>query len=353
MHTVFDIYSTASQAWWAGDDMFLRQQTTGELYRYSPAFAVLTSPFAMLSPGLGNALWKFANAGIFAFGLLVWCRRGLPTPLSRDQIAAVFLLAIPAASGSLYIGQANLMMTGFVLLGLTALAEERWWRAAGYITAATFLKVSPLALAMVVGVLYWRTFPLRFLVTLLAGLAIPFLAQSPEYVLEQTRHWFQHLGESVALNRDRLRSVDNLMEVVGFPLSHGLFMLCGAVAGGVVLLVTVGMQWRGAAAREILLRLASWFLTWVVLFSPSSENVTFSILAPVVAWGVVDAFLWPRTWLRRVWLLASLYMIGLSYGDPGAPLIRLLGADCGATIGALMFQATLIVDLFKSKQPRL
>ncbi len=351
-HTVFDIYAIASQAWWAGDDMFIRQQETHELYRYSPAFAVLVSPFAALPPGCGNALWKLANAGIFLGGLWVWCRRGLPGPLTRDQIAAVFLFAVPAASGSLYIGQANLMMTGLVLLGLTAVAEERWWWAAGYLAAATLFKVFPLALAMVVAVLFWRTFPLRFLVALGIGLAIPFAAQWPEYVCDQTLRWFQHVTASVELNRERLRSLEKMLELSGAPVKPKQFLLLGVVAGAEVLAATLLARWQGVERREVLLRLLAWFLAWVVLFSPSTENATYGILAPVMAWALVDAFGQPGTWLRRIWLLAALYLMGLSGGDAGIPLKQCFGQFCWTTLGGVMFQMILIVDLFKSRPPR-
>ena len=117
-HTLFPIYDIASRQWWAGEDMYTRQAETTEIYRYSPAFAVLASPFATLPPGVGNTAWKLTNAGIFAIGLWVWCRRGLPDRLTRDQVAAVFLLALPVAGGCVYNGQANLLMTGLLLLGL-------------------------------------------------------------------------------------------------------------------------------------------------------------------------------------------------------------------------------------------
>jgi Glycosyltransferase family 87 len=351
-HTVFNIYAVACHQWWVGEDMFLRQVTTNELYRYSPTFSVLTAPFALFQPGVGNALWKLANAAVFVLGLWVWCRRGLPGQLNRDQIAAVFLLAMPVAVGSLYIGQANLMMTGLVLLSLTAIAEDRWWWAAGFLAVATLIKAFPLALAMVLAVLFWRTFPLRFLVALLVGLAFPFATQRPEYVLDQTARWFHHLTESVELNRERLRSLDHLLDVAGAGVKPSLFLMAGAAAGAAVLAVSLLAQWKGAERREVLLRLAAWFLTWAVLFGPSTENVTFGILAPVVAWAVVDAFSWPGMWFRRVWLLLSLYLIGLSYGDPGAALKRWLGNECGVTIGALMFHGVLLIDLFRSRPPR-
>jgi hypothetical protein len=336
-HTVFPIYAIASREWWAGGDMFLRQAQTHEIYRYSPVFAVLTSPFAVLPQGLGNASWKLVNAGVFLVGLWVWCRRGLPVQPSRNQIAMIFLLAAPVTAGSLYNGQANLIVTGFILLGLTAAAEDRWWRVAGYLAAATLIKGFPIALALVLCVLFWRTFPLRFLAALAVGLALPFATQQPEYAWEQTARWFSHLTESVELNRERLRSLDKLLEVSGVAVERQLFMLFAAAAGAVVLGAAVWVRWRGADRRETLYVAGAWFLTWVLLFSPSSENATFAILAPIMAWTVVDAFARPTGWLRRAWLLACFPLFG--------PQNRHLGPYLWLTIGTTMFQVVLIADL--------
>jgi hypothetical protein len=331
--------------------MFARQHQTHEIYRYSPAFAVLTSPFAALSQGIGNAAWKLTNVGVFALGLWVWCRHVLPKPLTHDQVAAVFLLALPVAASSFYNGQANLMMTGFVLLGLTAAVDDRWWLAAGCLAAATLIKAFPFALALVVAALFWRTFPLRFLVALSVGLTIPFATQRPEYVLNQTQQWFRHLSESVELNRDRLRSLDKLLELSGASVEPKAFVLFGALAGAAVLATAVWTRRRGADRQEVLLRVVSWFLTWVVLFSPSSEDATYAILAPVVGWAVMNAFRRPGAWGRRVWLVVSWFLLGPWLGallGPGDALSHPLGC-CWLTVGGVMFQTVLAADLLTDR----
>ncbi|QJW97787.1 glycosyltransferase family 87 protein [Frigoriglobus tundricola] len=238
-HTLFDIYVNGIRAWWAGEDLYGRQPDTNEFYRYSPAFAVVTGPLALLPPGAGNAAWKLSNAAVFALGLFVWCRRGAPWAPSADRTATVFLLALLHANGNLYNGQANLMLTGLVLLGLTAAARDRWWWAAGFLAAATLIKVFPLALALVFAVLFWRTFPARYLAALGAGLVAPLAAQRPDYAFGQLAEWGRHLASSTELNRDRLRSLDKLFEVLGAPIAPVAFAALAAGAGLAVLAVGV------------------------------------------------------------------------------------------------------------------
>lgn len=343
--TVFPVYADAGRAWWAGANMYVKGDAP-DLYRYSPAFAVLASPFALLPPAVGNAAWKLANVAVFAVGLWVWAYRVVPWAATRDRVAGLFFVAALASLGSFFNGQANLTVTGFVLIALAALAGERWWLAAGFLAAATLVKVFPLALAAVLCVLYWRTLPLRFAVALLVGLALPFAAQRPEFVLDQTGEWLRHLAETNERPRAGHRSLDALLSFAGLDVSRRAFQALAAVAGAVVLAVAVTTARRGSA-REALAITAAWFLTWAVLFGPSAENATFAILAPVLAWATVTAFERPGAWLERAWLVGCVYLIGLSTSDAGGPYRQFFGKYHATTVGAVLFQAWLVTDLFR------
>ena len=348
--TVYPVYADASRAWWAGANMYVKGAAP-DLYRYSPTFAVLTSPFAPLPPAVGNAAWKLANVAVFAAGLWVWAARVLPWAATRDRVAGLFFVAALASLGSFFNGQANLMVTGFVLIALAALVGERWWPAAGFLAAATLVKVFPLALALVLCVLYWRTLPLRFAGALLVGLALPFAAQRPEFVLDQTGEWLRHLAATSEQPRAGHRSLDALLGFAGLDVPRRAFQAFAAVAGGVVLMVAVTTVRRGSA-RQALAVTVAWFLTWAVLFGPSAENATFAILAPVLAWATVTAFERPGAWLERAWLVGCVYLIGLSTSDAGGPYRQFFGKYHATTVGAVLFQAWLIADLIRGRVGR-
>ena len=348
-HTLFPIYATGIRAWWSGaEDLYERQPETGEYYRYSPAFAVLAGPFGALPSGTGNAAWKLLNGAVLALGLWAWVRFAAPAT-SANFTAGVFLVTFVAVIGNLANGQANLMTAGFVLLGLTAAARDRWWWAAGFLAAATLIKAFPVALALVLSVLFWRKFPLRYVVALGAGLALPLAAQSPEYVIEQTGEWFQHLVKSTDLNRERLRSLERVFRHIGLGIEGPAFRALAAGAGAVVLAVAVWSARRGTERSELLFRVGAWFSAWVVLFTPSSENATFSILGPFVAWALVDALQRPGAWMRCVWLGASIYLMALSTGSGGGPLSHFFTTYHAPTAGAVLFQVWLCADLCRSR----
>ncbi len=103
----------------------------------------------------------------------------------------------------MYIGQANMMMLGAILLSLGAAAEGRWNRSAAWLAWATLIKGYPLALAMLLAALWPKRFPFRFAASLVIGLLLPFLAQQPSLVAMQYASWFTHLRDSTGILHER------------------------------------------------------------------------------------------------------------------------------------------------------
>src|SRR4051794_16519613 len=81
-HSVYDIYARAGRNWWAGHDLYVGGR---DYYRYSPLFAALVSPFALLADQWGTPLWKAGNMVFYGFSLWTWARRGLPVRLDRGR----------------------------------------------------------------------------------------------------------------------------------------------------------------------------------------------------------------------------------------------------------------------------
>src|SRR5207248_9164934 len=109
--------------------------------------------------------------------------------------------------------------------------------------------------------LYPRRFALRFVAALGLGLALPFALQWPAVVAAQYASWFAYLGDSTAILRERLRSVDYLFQVCGHPVAPPLFAALGVLAGAVVLGLCAWHARRTADRRE---RLTYTFLLYSV-----------------------------------------------------------------------------------------
>lgn len=341
-HSVFDVYVGAARRWLSGDDLYV---PTREYYRYGPLFAVALAPLAVLPDALSAAAWKVIDCGIFAWGFYAWGRRLNPGRLSSNEIAAQLLLAIPLALHSLYNSQANLMMLGSLLFGMAAAGEGKWNRAALWIAWATLIKGYPLALGMILVGLFPRQFTGRFVLSLTAGLLLPFAAQRPAVVVMQYQSWWHHLRDSTQIMRERLRSIDQLFVVYGQPLSQQTFALLGALAGAAVMLVCLAIARRSADRREIVCRSFLWFSLWVVLFGPATEACTYVMAAPAIGWALVEAWHRRARWPERAMLIASLLMMGPMVTDLFGRLIRNFSNEHGSQpIGGLLLLAWLALE---------
>lgn len=341
-HSVFDVYLGAARRWLAGDDIYVLQR---DFYRYSPLFALVLSPLAMLSDGAAAAVWKLVNCGIFAWGLYAWGRRLSTRHGSPNERAAQLLLAIPLALHSLYNSQANLMMLGSLLLGLAAAGEAKWNRAAMWIAWATLIKGYPLALAMIVMVLFPRKFAGRFISSLAAGLFLPFLAARPSLVAVQYQSWWHHLRDSTEIMRERLRSIDQLFVVFGRPISERTFAVAGVLAGAAVLVMCLWVARRTAERRETAFRIFVWFSVWVILFGPATEACTYVVAAPVISWAIVEAWHRRASWPERAVLVASLLAMGPMTTDLFGGLVRNFSNEHGSQpVGGLVLVGWLFLE---------
>lgn len=339
-HSVYGVYERAARNWWSGVDLY--QSETDDYFRYSPLFAITTLPFAWLPMSWGGALWRLFNYGLYAAGLWSWVRHVGSRSWSSSQVAGLFLLVLPLSFASMQNGQANLLMLGSLLLATSAAAQERWTASAGWLAAATLIKGYPLALAMLLSALYPRRFAGRFLLWMALGLGLPFLAQTPSFVRGQYASWLSHLSASTVIMRERVRSVDHLFWLTEHPLTSRELFALQALSGLGVLVVCGMVYWRTTEPRARLLVVSVLFMTWVILFGPATEACTYVVIAPALAWSLLDA--WPGAAQLPRWLLCTAFLLmGPATTDLVGSTLRNFANEHGSQpIGALVYLGTML-----------
>ena len=88
-----------------------------DFYRYSPAFALLIAPFAMVPYSLGVILWNLLNAAA-----LFWAVRTVPFLENRAKMLALGFLFLPMLN-SVQNAQSNALMAALMIAAWTA--QER------------------------------------------------------------------------------------------------------------------------------------------------------------------------------------------------------------------------------------
>ena len=214
-HTVYHNYAGAGRCWLGGVDAYdLERDQAGGVsqrmsgYRYAPLVSILFVPFSLLPDGLGGALWRLVSFACF-LGAFAWFQKTvLPgaRELGDTAKAALWLLLVPLCLGSMNNGQANVLLMGLLLAAGAAVVAERWNLAAALLAGACFLKIYPLAIALLLLVVYPGRLGWRFILAMSVGLALPLVLQDPDYVVGQYANWFQLLA-----NDDRR----------DFPLNQG------------------------------------------------------------------------------------------------------------------------------------
>lgn len=306
-NTVFTTYSTAGANWVAGRDLY----EGGRGFVYSPVTAALFAPFSMLPELMGSILWRLLNAGMFLGGVAWWLKSGFHHWIPPNCRPFVFLLLLPLAIGNVNNGQVNPLIIGLIMMAIVAARRERWMLAAFCIAIAAYFKIYPLAIGLLLVVVYPKKFSWRLIVALISTGALAFVLQRPGYVLGQYRLWWltRTADNRLEYGMDIApRDLWMLFRFVHIPIcQHAYKAIQLGSAAAVALVCAVGRYWRWPEDR-LLVALLSLGCSWMLLCGPSTESATYIMLAPAVVLALVDAFAGPRPrWLRQ--LIAASYAV--------------------------------------------
>jgi hypothetical protein len=367
-HTVFPIFAASADHWWGNCSLY-------ELYpgldrfRYPPFFALFVTPFSAMGLTAGGILWSWLSIAVLMTGLWQYMRDVIPSTWTRQRMAVFLLLGALGALRGLWNAQSNALITGFVLLGASALARaasgtggprlaggvirspgkpgaKEWWLTAAYLAAAVCLKLTPLAPVLLLVALWPRPLVWRLLVVMATLSLLPFPTRPPDIVLDQYREWIDHLMDSGSVRWIGFRD--------GWTIWIVLQHLFGGDSGALSLHAPMDSSWYHrvqlvtAAAtlgwclwqrrRAVRPDLGSrWLvhvtlsmgLAWLMLFGPAVEHSTYVFLAPPLLWAMLERGAWPH---GRLIICASFALIMvLGWGA----VTRLLTPDWPIVLTAL------------------
>jgi hypothetical protein len=260
-------------------------------FRFPPLAAALLVPFELCGDRLGSSLWRLLNWLVLLAGIRSTFRCAFPFALSQGERAIVLLVCGVAGIGSLNIGQANALILGLLMLATTGtLRGLRAWPMAA-VSLCTAVKVYPFAYGLVLAALRPRLLPALLGSVLLMAL-LPFAVRAPDWVMDQYRVLFRALAEEDrTLDIARAyRDVRLLTAAFGAPMSELLFRGLQVVCGAAIPLLCLLLRRHGAGPVRVLDSAFSLTLCWFLLLGPATEQVTYVLLGPVLAWGLVQSW---------------------------------------------------------------
>jgi hypothetical protein len=292
--TVYPIFSASGRFWWTSTELYEPHRPTDvqDGWRYGPTCAVLFTPFAIFPDSIGGALWRLFSVATL-LGALAWFSRSvLPTALSAKHFAMLLLFILPLSIQSVNNGQTNLVVMACMLGAVAAVTEQRWNLVSLLIALAFICKLYPLALGMILILLYPRHLWWRIPAACLASVLFPFLCQHPAYVVDQYEKWITLIRFEDRSNiqlEHMYRDLWLLIRVYGVPISRELYLILQITGGAVVALLCWQRQRAGWPTSALLTSTLALTTAWIMLLGPATESSSFALLAPSFAWSVINA----------------------------------------------------------------
>ena len=312
-YTEYNNYIIFKQSFWhlwQGLDLYAPYaQEHYDLFKYTPAFALLFAPFACLPDAIGLVLWNALNVL-----LPMWALARL-IPGKGQMLLALSLFAIPEVLTSAFNSQSNGLVAGLLLVALGDMQRERWGRASWMIVLCATIKLF--------GVLFFALYLLRldawklwvkhaFAATLVL-LALPLLlgwetlAQYSSYLDLLNRDHSSELKHSI------FGWMQSWLGILGFDvdLADSGSKKWGLMLGLVIQLIPLlRVKWE----QNLLPYAASW-LMFMVLFNHMAESASFVIaIMGIVLYLMVKSEPTHPYFSKGVWVAMALLLFGTLLG---------------------------------------
>ncbi len=325
-NSVFSVFRDAGTSWLARTDLYAH---VGK-YLYSPLAAAIFAPFAILPESIGGALWRLITLGVYLCTFVLWFRH-----FGRDLTSGfpvAMLLLLPMSLGNLNNGQASLLVIGLLLGTCLAVENRRWTLGALLMALAAFFKIYPLAIGLLLVVIYPWQFGPRLLLALLGLWLLSLVLQQPAYVLQQYHAWVHCLRADqrrVFGDLGTWRDFWLLLRIVRLPITTPVYAGLQVMAGvGLAAFCWWARQVARWETRKLVWTAFALGCLWIILFGPSTELATYVFLAPVLAFA--GAATWEAiqrsergSMVFGIWFLATyLLFVGSEALNAWVPAIR-------------------------------
>jgi hypothetical protein len=281
-----------------------------DLYKYSPTWALLFAPFAVVPIPIGVVLWNVANAVMLCVALSML--------LPPRAAAWALLIAFFEALGAIQNAQSNGLVAALMILALVMSERQRVASGAWAVAIGTCVKVFPIG-AGLFGLLDARRW--RHLAWCMAAgvmlLALPLLVTPFETLVSQYRSWGS-MGSQDHLSVEQAWVGGIIETALGRSIPHAPFQVIGVLWIGVTSWMA-SRTWSDGLVRRLLLASVLGFSvifnhkgespTYVIAFAgagiwwaamPRARWRDFVILALVVIGSLGGSDLFPKAWRHDV-----------------------------------------------------
>lgn len=339
LDVVTKTYHGAAVSVAAKGDPYLAVQEGGDLFKYSPLFAVLYRPLSALPEKAEVLLWALVNIVVFWWALSLWAGASLAWSRKNLWLLAFAVLASMELDISLRYQQFNPCLAGLTLMAFFFFREKRFVGAGLLLALATNLKILPGLFALALARFFGRSYGLAFVLGTVLCVLLPSLILGWSFNQDLHFSWLRLLISDA--HAPGLLDLSTQMGRWGWPFAAPVKISLALITLGVVL-------YRPAASLGALY---SFGAAALLLLSPRTESPTFVLMAPAY---VLLALEFRRDRAGRfAWALLSLIAVltTLVYTDLWP---RFLWSPAGTgyaskTLGALGLWGLALTRLVRAK----
>jgi|GraSoi2013_100cm_1033763.scaffolds.fasta_scaffold12556_4 hypothetical protein len=232
------------------------------------------------------------------------------------------------------------------MIAILAAHLKRWTLSAVCVGISAYLKIYPLSVGLLLVLIYPRQLSWRLALTLIVLGALPFILQQSAYVFEQYQRWFSsRAADDRRMHMDIApRDFAMVLKVLHINLSSHAVMILQVLAGAALAALCVFGRLRQWSEERLLVCLFTLASCWMLLFGPSTEDATYTMLAPALVLAIVQAFHQPTPSWIRILLCASYAVLLL-----GSMINSFFGLKKSAYVmsvqpsGALIFAVVAVI----------
>lgn len=248
------------------DLYILYPQQQWDLYKYSPTFALLMAPLAILPDVLGLILWNALNALVLFFAI-----RTFPVEHSKIKVFILWFV-LQELLTSLQNSQSNGLMAALLILAFNSFEYKKVWLASLCILLAFYIKIFGIVAA---SLFLFYPDKLKFIsYSLLWGIALlllPLVVISPDQLLFLYKSWQQMLSADHFASYG-LSVMGWLYTWFGLELPKTLVLLAG-----VIIFCLPVLKFRSYQHKMFRILFLASILIWIVIFNHKAESPTFII----------------------------------------------------------------------------
>ena len=278
----------------------LRLDQAHDYFKYSPSFALLFAPFAVLPFVAGLFSWNVVNALAIFFALRLL--------LPREQWAvAQALVSIPTLR-SMQSSQSNALVAALILVAFVAYERGWLWRGAIAIALGAVTKIFPLA---ALSFALPRPDRVRaILITVLSTaiiLALPMVVISPSALAAQYNSWSAlERGEASLVGSSAMELFRNAG--ITWPAWPVQLIACA------ILLAVLILRMRDWSDRTLRLQFLGFVMVFCVVFNHRAERQSAVIaLSGMVIWYLACPF--PRAVWRAALFAIVYFLVAVTGSD--------------------------------------